>query len=243
MIGVPLSFDENKELDVDKDKSEVIISEYNNNCRKNERKLVILNDLIYLKNLNIKPYHNTSDFYFLKPFEDNFNIIQDEFNSVFKKKYWNVSPDSKRYPVFSEMNDNWTTLCFYYEGKWNTKMKNLCPVTYKLLKKVPYLFSWACFSRLKPYTDIPFHKGETNINLTCHLGIKNLNNTSLVVNGIKKKWENGKCLVFDDTFMHGVKNNNSKERVVLAFDFINPYLSRNEKNRLKKTYIKLSKIE
>ena len=104
MIGVPLSFDENKELDVDKDKSEVIISEYNNNCRKNERKLVILNDLIYLKNLNIKPYHNTSDFYFLKPFEDNFNIIQDEFNSVFNKKYWNVFKLVKSFIFFYYRN-------------------------------------------------------------------------------------------------------------------------------------------
>ena len=242
MIGVPLIFNQTEEFAMDKTEKDIIISDYNSNCHKNEGKLVILNELVYLNNLDIKPYLDASNYYFLKPFEDNFNIIEQEFNNIFKKKYWNVSPDSKRYPIFSEMNDNWMTSCFYYEGKWNNKMKYLCPKTYKLLKQVPYIFSWACFSRLKPYTNIPFHRGETNINLTCHIGIKNLNNTSLIVNGIEKKWEKGKCLVFDDTFTHGVKNNSSKERVVLAFDFINPYLSRNEKNRLKQTYIKLSKI-
>jgi aspartyl/asparaginyl beta-hydroxylase (cupin superfamily) len=242
MNGVPLMFNNTKELDINTITKETIIDDYNDKCKPNEPTLVTKGGLIYLKKLKIKPYHDTHNYSFLKPFEANFDSIQEEFNNMYNTKIWNVSPDSKHYNVFSEMENNWTTACFYFEGKWNPKMKQLCPKTYELLKQVPYLFSWACFSRLKPHTNIPFHKGETNINLTCHIGMQNLKHTRLIVNGIGRKWEKGKCLVFDDTFMHGVQNNSSKERVVLAFDFINPLLSGNEKSRLKKTYLKIAQL-
>ena len=215
-----------------------IIDKYNKKYSKSNRKLVENNGAVYLTNLRIIPYHNINKFSFIKNLENNFNVIESEFNNL-NKKSWQISRDIKNYDVFNSMGDSWKTSCFYYEGKWSLKMKVLCPNTYRLLRNIPFIFSWACFSKLSPYTNIPPHRGETNINLTCHLGIKNLDNCHLLVDNKKKKWTKGKCIVFDDTFLHEVKNNNSKERIVLAFDFLNPNLSRNEKYYLKKTYLNI----
>lgn len=219
---------------------ESIIKKYNTKYSKYNRKLLEKNGFVYLTNLKITPYHDVSKFSFIRNLENNFNTIQSEYNNL-DSKIWQISKDIENYDVFSNMGNSWKTACFYYEGRWNLNMKMLCPNTYRLLRNVPFMFSWACFSKLSPNTSIPAHKGETNINLTCHLGIKNLDDCYLKVGNINKKWKKGKCIVFDDTYLHEVKNSNSKERVVLAFDFINPTLSENEKYNLKKTYLNILK--
>ena len=39
------------------------------------------------------------------------------------------------------------------------------------------------------------------------------------MNGEKQEWQNGKCMVFDDTFSHTAVNNSDQTRVVLLLDF------------------------
>ncbi|GMG86815.1 hypothetical protein MNKW57_11360 [Biformimicrobium ophioploci] len=45
-------------------------------------------------------------------------------------------------------------------------------------------------------------------------------------------WEEGKCLIFDDSLTHEVWNCSSKNRVVLLFDFWHPDLSEAERKTL-----------
>lgn len=52
-----------------------------------------------------------------------------------------------------------------------------------------------------------------------HLGVVVPEGCTLMVNGQEKRWEEGKVMVFDDTFRHEAWNPSfDQERIVLMFD-------------------------
>ena len=116
-------------------------------------------------------------------------------------------------------NRDWNVFGLYADGRLLTENGALCPETVKLLAQVPGLTT-AGFSLLRPGTRILPHKGYSNAVLRCHLGLVIPQDCALTVGGVQKKWEEGKCLVFDDTSVHEAWNLGPDERVVLIADFL-----------------------
>ena len=87
----------------------------------------------------------------------------------------------------------------------------------------------ALFSALAAHTHIPPHNGETNSRLVAHLPLIVPKNCTYRVGFEQRKWEVGKCLVFDDTIEHEAHNDSDELRVVLIFDLWNPLLTGTEK--------------
>jgi aspartyl/asparaginyl beta-hydroxylase (cupin superfamily) len=59
----------------------------------------------------------------------------------------------------------------------------------------------------------------------------------LTVDGQTTTWENGKCLIFDDSYLHSVKheankNSEQEDRVVLIIDLWHPDLSEEERDAI-----------
>jgi aspartate beta-hydroxylase len=50
----------------------------------------------------------------------------------------------------------------------------------------------------------------------------------LVVGGEAHAWQEGRCVTFDDTFLHEAWNRTDRQRVVLILDTWNPYLTEPE---------------
>ncbi|MBX7209555.1 MAG: aspartyl/asparaginyl beta-hydroxylase domain-containing protein [Verrucomicrobiaceae bacterium] len=122
-------------------------------------------------------------------------------------------------------NDNdWKT--FFLRGVGMDCRENAlrCPETMKVLDKIPYVTT-AFFSILSPRKHIPSHRGPWAGILRLHVGlmvpeprdkvrIRIANQTCL--------WQEGKCLIFDDTWNHEVWNDTDGYRVVLFIDFARP---------------------
>jgi aspartyl/asparaginyl beta-hydroxylase (cupin superfamily) len=90
-------------------------------------------------------------------------------------------------------------------------------------------FAYGFFSRLSPNSTISPHYGPCNVRLRIHLGLDIPDNCYIKVAEEKKLWEEGKCLVFDDTYLHEVKNENKeKQRVILLLDIWHPDLKSEE---------------
>ena len=107
-----------------------IVRIYNNKCKNSNRKLYLLQNQIKLQNLNIKKFYNPKKFKFLDSFKKNHKIIEKELNSILKDQvYWNSPSDIHDYSVFKNLKGGWETSCFYYQGKWNKKLVNKCPMT------------------------------------------------------------------------------------------------------------------
>ena len=131
-----------------------------------------------------------------------------------------ISPDQKRI----SKGDNWKTFGFYVYGKRVDDNCATCPRTAALLDKVPGMRT-AMFSILKPQYRIAAHKGPTRSVIRAHLGLKvpaDWRNVWIRVDDQILHWEEGKVMMFDDTYEHEVHNDTDELRAVLFLDIDRP---------------------
>jgi beta-hydroxylase len=154
-------------------------------------------------------------------------IINNEFKNYIK----NNKPDCirKTNPGFkiennSNNNNCWRALYLKKIGKIDNNMIKYFPNTIELLKDKQ--IHNAFFSILDPGVEIPPHIGYYKGYLRYHLGViipnNETNKTSdkayIVCGGEKYIWKENKGIVFDDLYLHYVKNPTNKVRVVLYLD-------------------------
>ena len=68
------------------------------------------------------------------------------------------------------------------------------------------------------------------VNAVAHLPLVVPDNCSYRVGYDWRKWQEGKCWVFDDTIEHEARNDSAQLRVILMFDVWNPLLSLTERD-------------
>ncbi len=183
----------------------------------------LIEAIIKKKILNI-PVVNSSEFKWVSSFENNHKIILEEFIQVKRKNYFpdiaEISDEQK--PVVE--TNKWHFFPFYiYGNKINSNLEE-CPETARLLKEIP-LLTTAFFSVLEPGAHVKRHRGAYKGYLRFHFGVKipdSFNQCGIRIEDKTYHWENGKSLIFDDTYLHEVWNNSALERVVLYVDFIRP---------------------
>lgn len=112
----------------------------------------------------------------------------------------------------------WQDISLWSAGQKNTKVCDQLPVLSKLLEEhAPEVTRSVCghalLSRLSPGTIVNRHHGYSNNQLTLHLGLivpKATDypdydiNLGIEVNDQRGAWEEGKAIVFDDSFYHSV---------------------------------------
>ena len=75
----------------------------------------------------------------------------------------------------------------------------------------------AYFSLLRPRTRLAAHCGPTNARLRAHLGIVvPEGDCEIICGGEARRWEEGKVIVFDDSFEHEVHNETDQARARAA---------------------------
>jgi aspartyl/asparaginyl beta-hydroxylase (cupin superfamily) len=94
-----------------------------------------------------------------------------------------------------------------------------CPATTRLVESIPGMTT-AGFSVLQPGTHIRPHVGYTGSVLRCHLGLVVPAGCEMRVGSETRGWQEGKCLVFDDTVEHEVWHRGSEPRAILLVDFL-----------------------
>ena len=181
--------------------------------------------LFYINPPFIKNYHNI--FPSSIQIEEKSNIIINEYKNYIK----NIKPDCirKTNPGFIIENTNnndvcWRVLILKKIGKIDNNMIEYFPNTIELLKDNQ--INNAFFSILDPGVEIPEHVGYYKGYLRYHMGVIIPNNNTgkivdkayIVCGGEKYIWEENKGVVFDDMYLHYVKNPTNQTRVVLYID-------------------------
>jgi beta-hydroxylase len=131
-----------------------------------------------------------------------------------------LSPDQQRI----SKGDNWKTFGFYIYGKRVDDNCAVCPRTAAILDTLPGMQT-AMFSILKPGYRIAPHKGPTSAVIRAHLGLKvpaDWRNVWIRVDDQILHWQEGKVVLFDDTFEHEVHNDTDELRAVLFLDIDRP---------------------
>ena len=116
-------------------------------------------------------------------------------------------------------NRDWDVYGLYLQGRPILENCIFCPRTADLLRTVPGLTT-AGFSRLAPGTRIGRHVGYTDRVLRLHLALKVPAGCGLRVGDEIRRWQPGRCFVFDDTIDHEAWNEGDDERLVLLVDFL-----------------------
>ncbi len=128
----------------------------------------------------------------------------------------------------------WDGYYFYRHGARREENCDRCPATSAALDRLPLSRvrdhgPEVLFSVFKPGTHLLPHRGVTNTRVVGHLPLIVPEDCALNVGGEMHVWEEGRVVVFDDTYEHEAWNRSKQPRVVLIFDLWNPYLTESER--------------
>ena len=164
-------------------------------------------------------------FEWVERLEKNSGAIKQEVMALLdeQKPLPNIQDLSPRQTNLSQKN-GWQSYFFCLLGNRIDESYKRCPETGKLLDSIPGL-ALAFFSILAPGMHIKAHRGAYKGVVRCHLGLivpEPRTSVRMRVGNEMVYWEEGKCVIFDDTHKHEVWNDTDKVRVVLLFDVCRP---------------------
>jgi aspartyl/asparaginyl beta-hydroxylase (cupin superfamily) len=164
-------------------------------------------------------YLDTKLYPFTASLEANWPVIRGELDALARENY-KAWPDRHLYGQPKQHKDGtgWDLFGLYVFGQRREENCRLCPETARVVAAIPGLVT-AAFSRLEPGTHIKPHVGYTKEVLRCHLGVMVPGDCALRVGDETRAWQEGACMVFDDTTEHEAWNRSDKVRVVLLIDF------------------------
>jgi ornithine lipid ester-linked acyl 2-hydroxylase len=164
-------------------------------------------------------------FPWVKQVEDNWTVIREEVERLLEDhaalpNFQDISKDQ----VGITNDDRWKTFFLYgygFEAKLGVEM---CPRTAALMREIPGMKT-AMISILSPRKHILDHRGPYKGVLRYHLGLivpADAEACRIRVGQDIRHWEEGRSMIFDDTFNHEVWNDTDETRVVLFVDVLRP---------------------
>lgn len=204
--------------------------------------------------LRAHPWWDTSEFPWIKVFEDNFERIKKEVIELnfqnklgfqpYRTPKWVLNKDtteSDGVGIESTSKGKWNIFyLFLHNMKYETNCSNL-PFTVSLISEegrgedetlpkcaLPRPYGHSMVSAMVSNTHIIKHYGPTNKKLRFHLPLLGVEGSSLTVAGEERELVAGKGYVFDDSFEHEARHNGPNTRLILIADFWHPDLSNEE---------------
>ncbi|XP_071964223.1 uncharacterized protein [Antedon mediterranea] len=169
---------------------------------------------------------------FIKLLEDNWQVIRDEGVANMDPKTGSFVPEVEN---LRESGD-WKQFTLYTRGKRNDANCKRAPKTCEIIDQIPMATSnkrgQVKFSVLHPGTHIWAHCGPTNCRLRSHLGLVVPDGLRIRVKDQTRKWQEGKMLIFDDSFEHEVWHDGDSFRLILIVDFWHPELTESQRRKL-----------
>ena len=171
------------------------------------------------------PVYDSAEFAWTKTLETNWPAIRAELDKVLSERgrlpnFQDISRDQ----INITQDDRWKTFFLYGYGYKMRENCDICPETTRIVESIPGMMT-AFFSILSPGKFIPPHRGPYKGLLRCHLALvvpEPRERCWIQVGDVVSRWEEGRCIVFDDTYVHKVENNTDGMRVVLFLDIVRP---------------------
>ena len=176
-------------------------------------------------------YYEPEQFEWARTLEENFALIRDELLAVLQHD----APGFGTYQTeYSTTMPGWNTFALWLYGERHEENCARCPGTARVLESLPGFETeeWILFSALNPRSSLPPHVGPLNGILRAHLPLIVPPGCGLRVGGEDREWQEGRVLVFDDSFVHEVWNQSDQVRIVLFLNFWHPCLSQGERKAL-----------
>ncbi|WP_462379005.1 aspartyl/asparaginyl beta-hydroxylase domain-containing protein [Pseudomonas sp. Marseille-QA0892] len=182
------------------------------------------NALMYLfSRVPSKPYLDRDRFPELDVLKDNWEVIREEALRLFDEGYIRSALKDNEAGFGSFFKRGWKRFYLtWYDGPLPSAQQ-LCPKTVEILQQVPSV-KGAMFTLLPPGSHLNPHRDPYAGSLRYHLGLStpNSDDCRIFVDGQPYAWRDGEDVMFDETFVHWVKNETDKTRVILFCDVERP---------------------
>ncbi|XP_051465720.1 aspartyl/asparaginyl beta-hydroxylase isoform X11 [Apus apus] len=169
----------------------------------------------------------------VKSLEKNWKLIRDEGLAVMDKKRGLFLPEDEN---LREKGD-WSQFTLWQQGRKNENSCKSVPKTCTLLERFPE--ATGCrrgqikYSIMHPGTHVWPHTGPTNCRLRMHLGLVIPKEGCRIRCAQENRtWEEGKVLIFDDSFEHEVWQDAKTYRLIFIVDVWHPELTAQERRTL-----------
>jgi ornithine lipid ester-linked acyl 2-hydroxylase len=171
------------------------------------------------------PFIATDHFSWVPEVEAQWQAVRQELDVLLEKvdqlpNFQDISRDQ-----YAVTTDNlWKTYFFYAYGVKAEGNCQQCPATARLVESIPGI-NLAFFSILLPHKTIPVHRGPYKGVIRLHLPLlvpEPADQCAIRIGDEIQHWQEGKVILFDDTYPHDAWNHTDGIRAVLFLDFVRP---------------------
>ena len=182
---------------------------------------------------NTQGWFNSDNFYFNKIIESNYDAIKKECdylveNNLFVPHLQSEETTVTHTDATPAIANKWNVFNLGHGGNFYNKAKELVPFTTTLLESFPEIKNCAkgkyYFSMIPGNAKVAPHYSmlkhyERYRHQLCLQTVEGAD-AFIEVNGDRRAWTQGKCISFDDAFIHHVENNSQHTRIVLIYDTV-----------------------
>jgi beta-hydroxylase len=189
-----------------------------------------LNCTLYMTTLprGSKAILDPADFPELDLLQQNWQTIRDEGLELARQDYFDAAkrPGTAGYydvGFRSFFKYGWSRFYISWYGYTHHSARRLCPKTVEILQKVPAVHG-AMFAYLPKRAQLSRHADPIAVSLRYHLGLATPNSDACFINvdGSNQSWRDGQVLMFDETYLHYVRNDTDSDRLILMCDIKRP---------------------
>jgi len=174
----------------------------------------------YVTGLTSKPWHDKADYPFIAKLEEGAGKIKQELLYNLEHRKHLFTEETENLHVGGE----WTELRIKSSGFGLTKYTEHFPDTMEVITNCGQEFVSIKFSAIQPGTHIRTHTGPSNERLRLHLTLIHTGGARIRVGTEWRTWQEGKAIIFDDSWEHEVIHTGDGARIVLIMDIWHPEL-------------------
>ena len=174
------------------------------------------------------PILNNADFPEYEVLRENWQTIRDEALKLKEMGFFEQSKDTSNVAYYDVgfrtfAKYGWSKFYLTWYGYTHHSAQELCPKTVEILKRVPQV-NGAMFSLLPANSILTRHLDPVASSLRLHMGLATPNQDAcfIQVDNQTYSWRDGQILLFDETFLHHVRNDTGDFRMLLMCDVRRP---------------------
>ena len=176
-----------------------------------------------LSSISNRPVCDPKEFPSLNVLTDQWQTIRDEAERLYFEGHIKIAEARNDIAFNSFFRTGWKRFYIKWYDDVMPSAAKLCPKSVEIVRNVPQINA-AMFAMLPPGGRLGEHRDPFAGSLRYHLGLSTPNSEDcyIMVDGYKLWWEDGKPLLFDETYIHSAYNGTDQPRIILFCDVTRP---------------------
>lgn len=170
-----------------------------------------------------KPILDIQGFPELLKLRDNWQVIREEAMRLYDAGHIKKSESNSDIAFNSFFKRGWKRFYLKWYDDVMPSAAEYCPKTVELVKSIPSVNA-ALFAMLPGRSKLGAHRDPFAGSIRYHLGLMtpNSDDCRIYIDGSPYAWRDGQDVLFDETYIHSVRNDTDHDRLILFCDVARP---------------------